>query len=78
MTFRYGLVTQELDDFERTTCLITPLVSWKNRWRSLSLIIVAAKDVSFRMIDGLLGFGGDCGLDEALELGGDGGLYNDM
>jgi hypothetical protein len=30
------------------------------------------------MIDGLLGFGGDCGLDEALELGGDGGLYNDM
>ena len=74
VTFRYGLLNHEFDDAERIACLITPLLSWKNRWRSLLLSVIAAKDVSFRIDDELVEFAGDGGLDELLEFVGDGGL----
>jgi hypothetical protein len=76
MTFRYGLLTHESDDAERTACLITPSLFWKNRLRSLLLSVIAAKDVLIRMVDKLFEFVGDGGLDELLEFDGDGGLYN--
>jgi len=70
VTFIYGLATHELDDVECAACLTTPLLSWKNSWRSPVLNIIAAKDVSFKISGATV--------EELLVFGGTGGLHNDM